>query len=592
MKTTLLVLGSRALLLTGLLALPMFVVAQAPAFDQAQTCGQPLNASSQASPNGIVADTQGNTYVAGSFTGTVSFGATTLSTADADAFVAKRDASGTWLWAVRGGGPDTDACQALAMDTQGNAYVAGHFARGTRGTPATATFGNTVLTTAGEADAFVAKLDGNTGQWLWAQSAGGGNSFSGADDLATHLAYDGAGGLFVGGTFSGPVSRFGPTALYNTGIATSTNRRDLFIAHLNATTGAWDWAQSAGYGPGHDGILSLVSDGWSNAYLSAYSEGALTFGTSTLPYSRGSALAKVDAIGQWQWAQTLVGSYGAYSGINGPGVTEARALALDGSGHLYVAGFFTGATARLGATTLTNVSGSYTDIRPSPPITYQHPDAFIGRLNAGTGTWQWAQRTGGAGQETMYGLLIRGHRLYISGGFGPNDGSFGQATLTSTGQQDAVVAALDTAGTWLWNVQIGGTGSESIWPVSSDAAGRLHLIGASSGSNSISLPPLSLAAAPGSATYFLARMSGGALPSKSSDVGVAFQVYPNPARDQVTVQGLPPSSAVQVLDALGRRVAQGVMPRQGPLRLVLPAQLPAGLYVLQAQGQSQKLIIE
>ena len=50
--------------------------------------------------------------------------------------------------------------------------------------------------------------------------------------------------------------------------------------------------------------------------------------------------------------------------------------------------------------------------------------------------------------------------------------------------------------------------------------------------------------------------------------------------------------AVQVLDVLGRELLRGTVPVQSPLRLVLPAGLAPGVYVVRAGAQARRLVVE
>src|SRR5262245_61841127 len=72
-------------------------------------------------------------------------------------------------WARRAGGTGFDFGEAVGVDSFGNSYVAGTFT-------SQATFGsgggNTVLTSVGGKDMFLAKYDVN-GNLLWARGAGG-----------------------------------------------------------------------------------------------------------------------------------------------------------------------------------------------------------------------------------------------------------------------------------------------------------------------------------------------------------------------------------------------------------------------------------
>jgi hypothetical protein len=95
----------------------------------------------------------GQTYVTGSFKRSVEFGTTNLvSAGDQDMFLAKLDATGQALWAVRAGDYGDDAGFAVAADAADNAYVSGYFRY-------TATFGSFMLTSGGAILGFLAKYN-------------------------------------------------------------------------------------------------------------------------------------------------------------------------------------------------------------------------------------------------------------------------------------------------------------------------------------------------------------------------------------------------------------------------------------------------
>src|SRR6266568_279074 len=110
--------------------------AQAPAFAWAAKIGGGLDQGGSS----IAVDAAGNSYVAGVFLGTATFGATSLNShGEEDAFLAKYDASGNLLWAKSGGGSYEDFIFGNAVDGAGNCYVSGAF-------DGAATFGSFTLT--------------------------------------------------------------------------------------------------------------------------------------------------------------------------------------------------------------------------------------------------------------------------------------------------------------------------------------------------------------------------------------------------------------------------------------------------------------
>lgn len=148
----------------------------------------------------LAVDARGNVHVVGYFmSARAVFGATTLPHSNQgtfDAFVGLLTPAGTWQWAVAGGGPGDDYGYDLALDAAGNTYAVG-------GCSYQASFGPTLLTTAGDQDVFVCKIDA-AGAYVWALQAGGSGN-----DQATGVARDGAGGLVLAGSTLSALAIFG-----------------------------------------------------------------------------------------------------------------------------------------------------------------------------------------------------------------------------------------------------------------------------------------------------------------------------------------------------------------------------------------------
>ncbi|HIF48339.1 MAG TPA: hypothetical protein EYQ68_00335, partial [Cytophagales bacterium] len=72
--------------------------------------------------DGIAVDSSGNAYVIGIFSYTTTFGSTSLtSSGDTDIFIAKLSSSGSWQWAVKAGGSNSEGGFGIAVDPNGNA---------------------------------------------------------------------------------------------------------------------------------------------------------------------------------------------------------------------------------------------------------------------------------------------------------------------------------------------------------------------------------------------------------------------------------------------------------------------------------------
>jgi Beta-propeller repeat len=169
------------------------------------------NASAQ-NAAAVAVDAVGNMVIAGSAAGKVDFGGGMLtSLGGTDIFVAKLTAGGVHLWSKLYGAAGNQDARDIAVDPNGAILVAGDFTT-------TADFGGGVLTSAGVADGFIAKLD-PFGAHVWSKKQGDASAQS-----MTSIAVDGT-GVFAAGTFSGVVN-FGGAAL------TSAGATDVMVAKL------------------------------------------------------------------------------------------------------------------------------------------------------------------------------------------------------------------------------------------------------------------------------------------------------------------------------------------------------------------------
>ncbi|MDB6108712.1 MAG: hypothetical protein JWR69_462 [Pedosphaera sp.] len=241
-----------------------------------------------------------------------------------------------FVWAKKAGGSVVEGTRSVALDDQGNSYVAGSFQQGS------ISFGGIVLTnngwranfpSLGSNDVFIAKYD-PAGNPLWAQSAGGTNS-----DEATALAVDGSGNVYVTGYFQ-RTATFGNITLTNT---TGPSTNYIFLAKYDSG-GNLLWVQQAG-GQFSDQGRGLALDASGNIFLTGSIYGTATFGNTNLvpPSNRLSAfLAKYDASGNLLWVTSTQPS---------PASVDAYAVAVDDAGNPVIAGSFTG-TLTLGTNTL------------------------------------------------------------------------------------------------------------------------------------------------------------------------------------------------------------------------------------------------
>ncbi|BBK31902.1 hemolysin type calcium-binding protein [Stella humosa] len=148
---------------------------------------------------GVAVDDDGNSFVVGSFNGTVDFeagdGAQVLVADAMDFFVAKYDGAGSLAWVRHAAASsDGDYGNAVAVDGDGNVQVVGTF-------DGTVDFGGAspVLVATGP-DHFAASYDGD-GELRWVRHAG--NSTD--EENARAVAVDAEGRTYVAGQFTGTV---------------------------------------------------------------------------------------------------------------------------------------------------------------------------------------------------------------------------------------------------------------------------------------------------------------------------------------------------------------------------------------------------
>lgn len=550
--------------LTGWLLLVLLTAAALPARAQTYDWAVPGGVSrGYLRPRQVVADALGNSYVAGSYIHSITLGAITLTEADTlmeNLFVAKLSPSGAYLWAVSAGGAMEEFPTALALDPAGHVVLTGCFRS------PSLRFGSATLYNASAAyDLFLTKLDGATGQSLWAKRAGGLD-----DDGLNALAIDPTGDVYGAGSFWSDTLQIGTATLVNA----RARRADVLLVKLSGNTGSWQWARRAGgvnsegassiaIGPHHwvliaGGVTSLAAGFGSDTLRTVITGSGQLLG----PNGQVFVSCLSATTGTWLWAHQGGDSQA------GAGGGRAYALAVDAVGNAYVAGAYNSPTARFGSHVITNVGGI------AQPSGTPNSDVFAARLDT-AGTWQWAATTGGSDYDGATALTLDATGLTV---FSQTD--FARRFLTQ----------LDPA-TGTWGGQLALPANPDHFAL--DASGRRYLVGTSDVTQHFG--PFTLSATPNRLTGYVARLSAGPLATAAlGPLSPGLRVWPNPAPGgRALVSGGVPGQLVQVYDARGRCVGQGQMPTTGqPLRL--PAPLLPGLYLLRvaATGHATRLVAE
>ena len=420
----------------------------------------------------------GGAYVTGRFRGSASFGTTTLTVPwMTGVFLAKYDANGAVVWAIRVGDNDYEygnpVVSALA---DGGVYLSEVF--GSQGP-----FGSIPLVNAGAYDTLVAKYTA-TGSLAWAVGMGGGG-----DDIPVAIATLADGSAFVTGTFTGSAV-FGSTTL------TSLGSSDVFLTKL-AANGAPVWATSFGtVDPEEPTSVAAAPDG--SVYVAS---------KSTYNLSAPGQLSRFSANGAPSFTAQV-------------GIAPSVAAAADGSA--LVTGWFSGMLT-LGSTTLTSLSADVVTAKFSSNGTvvwvkqiekaWTYPPPFISASSAGTtyvshyfsgvahlgsttltaegpfdallvkyesnGALAWAKQgehVMGTGVEVKSVSTLADGTSYVAGTFTVR-AKFGSTVLTSAGGSDAFIAKYWPNGSLAWAQRAGGIADDSANGVATLPDGSLYVTG-------------------------------------------------------------------------------------------------------------------
>jgi hypothetical protein len=287
--------------------------------------------------SGIAVDSSGNAYLAGY---TYSFGA-----GGQDALLLKYSPAGTLLWSRTWGDSADEYASAIAVGPDGYLYVTG----------GTGSFG------AGWRDLFLLKLD-TDGNLQWGTTWGGPSWEQGYN-----LGFDSRGNIYVvGESYS-----FGSCVV-------------LLKFSPNGGSPLWtaSWKGPATYDSGY----SLTVDPGGNVIIAG-----ISWDYSVSPNHNSLLLVKYDSNGNFLWSENWATPL--------PGQDESwgfRALTTDSGGNIYVGG---------------RHCGQY----QNPNSAQCNFDAMVLKLNSG-GAFQWATTWGGPGYDSAASVAIdpTGH-LLVSG---------------------------------------------------------------------------------------------------------------------------------------------------------------------------------
>ncbi len=441
---------------------------------------------------GIAIDADGNAYIAGS-TNSTDFPVVTGSYDPQDpatsadvVFITKLNAEGTAeVYSTYLGGTWGDWAQAIALDSDGNAYVTGY----TWSPNFPVTTGAYQTTNVGWShsvyNAFITKLSADGSSLVYSTYLGGSGALSTFGDKALAIAVNSAGDAYVTGeaySTDFPVT----SGVYQTTNNATQYGSNVFVTELSADGGGLVYSTYMG-GSGIDVLgdtgRAIVIDGDGNAYLAggSYSSNfpvtAGVFQTENLGTAHKAAnafVAKLNPAGTSLLYSTLLGG----AGIQDSGDT-AYALAVDRAGDAFVAGETYSADFPItkGAFQTTNYGANYLS-----------SNVFVTKLNPTASGLAYSTFIGGYGAlegpgDAAYGLALDSYGdAYIAGrayslNFPVTVNAY-QTTRNETDDCEPFVVVVDAAGGGLiYSTYFGGSGSDSASGLATDGKGNIFFAG-------------------------------------------------------------------------------------------------------------------
>ncbi|MCW3095456.1 MAG: hypothetical protein JWL77_1074 [Chthonomonadaceae bacterium] len=407
--------------------------------------------------NAIAIDNSGNAYITGS-----AFSTDFPTTAGAfqriqkagafaaNAFVTKLNSTGTALvysTFVGGSGSNGEQSSAIAVDSNGNAYITG--ATHSTDYPVTSgAFQQTKHGGANTANAFVTKLNPTGTALVYSTYLGGNAETNPTSGGGIGIAVDSLGYAFVAGTVYSTDFPTTPGAFQPTKSAPSS-ASNAFVTKLNPTGTALIYSSFIGgsVNPG-DGASGIAIDGNDAAYVAGYASSA-DFPTTASAYQRAKSgpatstnafVTMVNPTGTALVYSTFLGGSAASPG------DRANGIAVDPTtGNAYVTGYAL-------STDFPITSGAF---QQAPKAGVNAGNAFVTKLNPAGTALVYSTYLGGNDYDAGRSIAIDvSGNAYVTGytfsaDFPATLGTFQRVKRSTTTHSDSFVTKLNSTGTAL-----------------------------------------------------------------------------------------------------------------------------------------------
>ena len=401
------------------------------------------------------------------------------------------------------GGANPDAGYAIAVDTQGNTYVAGTTESGDF--PTSAPLQTALSGPAGvpSADVFVAKISPDGSRLIWSTYLG-----SGGRDTGFAVAVAGDGSVYVSGVTESPDFPVARGAQTTYGGGTS----DGFVARIAANGSGIEWSSFIG-GGGTDRARGLAIDSTGNAYLTG-STNSDNFPSVNAqqpgpfrPEDIDAFVAKFPATGAPLTFSTRLGGGNDDRGL---------AIAVDTQNAVYV----TGDTLSPGFPTVRPIQASSGG--SAGGVAGAFTDAFVAKYNPNGNALVYSTFLGGSDFDQGTAITVDAQgAAYVAGNTNSlNFPTTGPLQAAKNNDPDAFVTKIDPPGAALvYSTYLGGNGADGANGIAVDRAGSAHVVGTTGSANFVSAKATQLAKSGGDDAFLVKLDSTGRGPLFASFLG-------------------------------------------------------------------------
>ena len=354
----------------------------------------------------VTTDVYGDVIVDGKFSGTADFDISSavnsiVSSGSSDAYIAKYSQTGSLKWVKAfASNPTSDGTpyiNSTVTDSSGNIYITGHFSGSVDFDPSPT--GTKMLTSNGDADIFIAKLDRN-GILVWAGSIGGPQY-----DRGFGITVDSQDRVYVTGSFRTTADFDIFSGVFN---MTSEYIDTTFIIKMNKD-GQLIWGKAT-QGMGSDVGTSVAVDSAFNVFVTGNNQGFNDFDPSptgvfnlTSTFSGQAYLWKLDSNGNFVNAAVTI----APASTTQSNLARAQRVKIDSNNNVIITGTFYG-TADFNFGAADNSMTSFG--------IYGMNDAFVLKVDNNL-NYLWATKLGVQFADAANGLAIDQNNNILTTGY-------------------------------------------------------------------------------------------------------------------------------------------------------------------------------